>query len=152
MHLTCSFLLLCPRDLSTALQLLSSWTACLSWAFSSALTLRTWARASASVTHWVSCRSLCSRSSSKPASTPWWGKKTDSWGQRIKPPSTQHEILSRITGLTIMMKKKQLFWVLVVIFIFFTTCWPPPDLPQIAHLYHCQLFFNLQFTALQSST
>lgn len=40
-QLTWSFLLLCPSDLSTALLLLSSWTACLSWDFSSALTLRT---------------------------------------------------------------------------------------------------------------
>lgn len=53
-RLTWSFLLLCPSDLSTALLLLSSWTACLSWDFSSALTLRTCARASASLTHRVS--------------------------------------------------------------------------------------------------
>lgn len=84
--LTCSFLLLCPSDLSTALQLLSSWTACLSWAFSSAFTLRTWARASASLTHWVSCRSLCSRSSSRPASTPWWDKDKHLWKKRKPHP------------------------------------------------------------------
>ena len=73
--LTCSFLLLCTSDRSTALQLLSSWTACLSWALSSVLTLWTWAWASTSLTHCVSCRSLCSRSSSRPASIPWWDKE-----------------------------------------------------------------------------